>query len=130
MTELCFNIWYYLKPNQTISLLAAKAYILDGSVEEKADMLRSLSRHDYRTVPAYELPAAVQNLNTNGVPYGALKDLGVEVIFRDVFAAIACTLPTEVPFPDDKLFYATPLFDFGEGFVPAEIGDGFIRDRD
>lgn len=130
MDELCFNIWYYLKPDQTISLLAAKAYILDGSVEAKAAMLQSLSRHDYRTVPAYELPADMQYLNTNGVPYGALKDLGVDLIFRDVFSAIGRTLPPEVPFPDDKLFYATPLFDFGEGFVPAKIGDGYIRERD
>ena len=28
---------------------------------------------------------------------------------------------------DEKLFFATPLFDFGYGFAPAEIGDGFIR---
>ncbi len=61
MTELCFNIWYYLEPDQTISALAAKAYLLEGSEKEKADVLRSLSRHDFKTVPAYELPANVKH---------------------------------------------------------------------
>ena len=130
MTELCFNIWYYLKPDQTISALAAKAYILDGSEEEKEYMLRSLSRHDYRTVPVYELPAKVKTRYLNGVPYNALKDLGVDLTFEDVFEDITQNLHKAVPLPDDKLIFPTPLFDFGEGFVPAEIGNGFIKVRD
>lgn len=130
MTELCFNIWYYLERNQTISAVAAKAYLLDGSEKQKADLLRYLSRHDYRTVPTYELPAAVRRRYPKGVPYGALKELGVDVIFKDVFEIIARSLQQGILFPDDKLFFATPLFDLGEGFTPAEIGDGFIKSRD
>jgi hypothetical protein len=130
VTELCFNLWYYLQPTQTISALAGKAYLLDGTEGEKESMLRSLSRLDYKTVRVYEVPSAIESRYPTGMPYGALKDIGVDVVFKEVFDDIASSLQSDLPFPDDKLFFATPLIDFGEGFAPAEIGDGFIKDRD
>lgn len=123
MTELCFNLWYYLTAQQTISGLSARAYLLDGDDEDKARVLSSLSRHDFKVVPVYSLPAGIIQ------HYGIIQQLGVEAVFKDVFEKIKGGLPRSVAFPDDKLYYATPLFDFGEGFVPAEIGDGFIKHR-
>ena len=86
-------------------------------------MLRVLSKYDYRLVQANRFP------QENTLHYLEIKRLGIEEIFKDEFERIRRSLPQEVQFPEDKLFYATPLFDFGQGFVPAEIGDGFIRER-
>jgi hypothetical protein len=58
----------------------------------------------------------------NALPYSALKDLGIEVVYENIFAKIGCDLPTDVTLPDNKAILATPLYDFGEGFVPAETG--------
>ncbi len=50
MPELCFNLWYYLDVQQQICAIAARAYLLAGSDEEKAVALRALSDHEYRTL--------------------------------------------------------------------------------
>ncbi len=121
MKELCFNLWYYLDITKMIVAVAARAYFLDGSDEEKAAVLLDLSREDYRVVPHVLIKA---------VHYSALKQFGVEEMFKDEFERIRREMPQEIPFPEEKLFYATPLFDFGDGFVPAEIGDGFIKERE
>jgi len=130
MIELCFNLWYCLDREQNIVAISAKAYMLDGTEDEKAALLKQLSRQDYRTVAAAPAPADLRRRYPNGLRYVALKQFGVEEVFKESFEGIRRSLPKGVPFPEDKLFFATPLFDFGEGFVPAEIGNGFIRDRD
>ena len=106
MKELCFNLWYYLDLQQRIVTIAARAYFLDGSEEEKAAVLLKLSREDYRVVPHVRIDA---------VHYSELQQFGVEEMFKGEFERIR-EMPKEIPFPEQKLFYATPLFDFGDGF--------------
>ena len=120
MKELCFNLWYYLDIEQNITAIAAKTYLLEGSDDDKASALLSASREDYGLVP----PSEIEPMN-----YSLLQRLGVETVFSSVFERIERDLPTNSVLPDEKCFYATPLFDFGEGFVPAIIGDGFITER-
>ena len=119
MKELCFNLWYYLD-HQSIVAVAARAYLLNGNDEEKAKVLMKLSQEDYLLVP---------RTRRDCVHYSVIQRIGVEEMFKDEFERIRREIPKGVCFPEDKLFYATPLFDFGEGFVPAEIGNGFIRSR-
>lgn len=121
MKELCFNLWYYLDIQERIVAVAARAYLLDGSDEEKGAVLLRLSREDYQIISHAPIEA---------VHYSELQRVGVEEIFKDEFERIRREMPKEIPFPEQKLFYATPLFDFGDGFIPAEIGDGFIRERE
>jgi hypothetical protein len=129
VTELCFNLWYYLASDQTIRALSARAYLLSGDEKEKGQVLAGLSTDDWRLVPAQPVPEEVRNGFGGEVPYWALKRLGVEAVFVEEFRRLRRELPVEVVFPDEKLYFATPLFDFGEGFTPAEIGDGYIRSR-
>jgi len=129
MTELCFNIWYYLDKQQRITAISAREYLLAGEDSEKSRVLEILSRNDYKIVSAYDLPKELEGRHPEGVWYGFLKELGIEVFYRDVFEEIRRSLPSTVSFPEDKLYFATPLFDFGEGYVPAEIGDGFITEK-
>jgi len=129
MVELCFNLWYFVTADQTLEALAARLYLLDGSDEEKASVLSGLSNHDFRLATKQPIPVAVQDYYGGVVPYSAIQQLGVEEVYREVFAELAATVPPEMEFPEEKVFFATPLFDFGEGYVPAMIGDGFIKNR-
>ncbi len=119
-SELCFNLWYFLNANQQITAVTAQVYSLEGSDEEKAAVLEQVSRSDHETVPRLEIEP---------VHYSMLAEKGVEVIFRRVFELISDALPDDVQLPEEKLYFATPMYDFGEGFVPAHIGDGFLKER-
>ncbi len=123
MSELCFNLWYYLNKQQCITAIAARAYLLDGDEERMGAALMALSRHEYRTLQASPPPQGA------ALHYSELKRLGVEAVFKQEFERIRRALPSGIAFPEEKFFLATPLFDFGEGFVPAEIGNGFITER-
>ena len=129
MSELCFCVWYYLTASQTIAGLSVRAYVLEGNEDEKALVLRSLSTQDYKLCQSSGLPASLTRRYPQGVPYSVIRDLGVEQVFAGEFSRIAESLPLGMELPEDKLFFAIPLFDFGSGYVPAEIGDGYIRER-
>jgi hypothetical protein len=120
MKEFCFNLWYHLDREQNITAIAAKAYLLDGDDDDKASALMSSSVEDYRNLTFLKLKA---------VNYSVLGVVGVEEFFTNEFERIRRELPKGNVLPEDKLFYATPLFDFGQGFVPAEIGNGYVRER-
>jgi hypothetical protein len=121
MKEICFNLWYYLDSKQNIEAVAAKAYLLEGDDERKGQSLRESSAKDYRSIIPHKITP---------IHYSLLQELGVEEVFAPEFRRIARNLPKGVALPEDKLYWATPLFDFGAGYVPAEIGNGFIKDRD
>lgn len=130
MNEICFNLWYYLAKDQTIIGLAARAYYLGGDNDEaKAKILHELSKYDYLITPTHPVPDDITRKVGGNCRYTILKALGVESVFGDVFRIIQSMMPTGNKLPEDKLFYATPLFDFGSGFEPAAIGDGFIKSR-
>jgi hypothetical protein len=84
MKEPCFNLWYYLDIKQRIVAIAARAYFLDGSDEEKAAVLLKLSQEDYRLVP---------HLRIEAVHYSELQQFGIEEIFKDQFERIRREMP-------------------------------------
>jgi hypothetical protein len=129
MTELCFNLWYYLNEKQLITAIAARAYFLEGADDDKSAILSALSKHDYKITEAYPPPEELRRQHRNGLNYAALKDYGIDEVYKEVFAMLRRSLPKDVAFPNDKLFLATPLYDFGHGFVPARIADGFVTER-
>src|SRR5262245_17173802 len=107
MKELCFNLWYWLDKRQHIIAIAAKGYVLDGSDDTKAAVLAKLSNLEYSNIPAFALPKSIY--------YTELKRRGVESVFAPEFDRIRKNCPEDLPFPNEKLFYATPLYDFGQG---------------
>ena len=130
MTELCFNIWYYIDKDQNIIAISAREYMLGGDDDSKASILKQLSMFDYKTVDAVQLPASLQKQFSGGVNYSIIRQIGVEEVFKELFEGIRHSTADGISFPEDKLFFATPLFDLGNGFIPIEIGDGYIRERD
>jgi hypothetical protein len=129
LAELCFNLWYYLNEEQLITAIAARGYFLEGTNEDKSAILSTLSKHDYKITKTYPPPEELRRQHRKGIQYSALKDYGIEEIYKEVFTILSQSLPKGVAFPNDKLFFATPLYDFGHGFVPARIGDGFVTER-
>jgi hypothetical protein len=119
--ELCVNLWYWLDRQHNITAIAGKAYLLSGSDKEKGAALLRASGEDYHSVPRTEIEP---------VHYSTLGSVGIEMFFASEFERLQRALPKGQSLPEEKLFWATPLYDFGEGFAPAEIGDGFIRSRD
>lgn len=119
--EVCFNLWYWLNERQQIVAIAAKGYILDGSEDQKGKALLERSGEDYRQVAALALEEPIH--------YSELQERGVEEVYAPEFERIRLGLPAKVPFPEDKLFWATALYDFGQGYVPVVIGDGYIGER-
>ncbi len=79
------------------------------------------SSEDYRLIAAVALEEPIH--------YSELKERGIEEVYEPEFERIREEIGPNVPFPDDKLFWATPLYDFGQGHVPAVIGDGNISER-
>jgi hypothetical protein len=100
-------------------------------LRNSSNVLEALSYNDIKLVPRKALPRALVHEYGGHVPYFALKDRGVEEIYKEVFDELQTSIPPGISFPDDKLYFATPLFDFGfgDGYMPAEIGDGFIRSK-
>ena len=129
MTELCFNIWYYLNKNQTIKAISARGYFLEGPDENKSAILAVLSKHEYKIVHTWPVPELLRRNYGEAFHYTLVHELGVEEVYKEIFSEIQKSLPKNIILPEDKLFYATPLYDFGKGFVPAVIGNGFIRER-
>lgn len=96
--------------------------MLGGDEDAKGTLLAELSACEYLLVPAQHLAEPIH--------YSELQRRGIEVVFGSEFERIRRSLPKGITFPEDKLFWATPLFDFGQGYVPALIGDGFIKERE
>lgn len=124
MKELCFNLWYWLDPQQMIVAIAARSYMLRGSEDTKGSILAELSACDYELAQAVRLAKPIHYLELKQ------RGMGIEAIFEEELERIKRSLPKGITFPDDKLHWLTPLFDFGHGYVPALIGDGFIKERD
>jgi hypothetical protein len=129
MNELCFNLWYYLAENQTITHVAARCYMLGGTDDEKGRVLKALSEHDFQLVPRHPPPKSLTKLTGRNIHYSAINNFGIEEIYAEVFRRIEKQMPDGISFPTEKLSFATPLYDFGDGYVATEIGDGFIRTR-
>ena len=129
MRELCFNLWYKIDANGMIISIAGRAYLLEGTDKDKTAVLANLSDQDYKAVDFMPVPRNIRSIFKNGVQYSMFDQIRIDEFYKEVFAAIRASITPDVPFPDDKLYHFTPLFDFGDGYVPAEIGKNFIRKR-
>ena len=103
LPELAACLWAFMDANtQLIYALGGRAYSLSGSDEVKAQVLRELSRHDYRTVKRVRVPERISVQYADGsqqsgvAPPSAMNDPNV-MLFEDVFAEIEEALP---PLPD------------------------------
>ena len=128
--ELCFCFWYYLSGQRNLVGLSARGYYLSGDDDQKGQLLSRLASSDHRTQNISHVPPRLLRLFPDGVPYETVMEFGIEEVFAELIVNIAGRMPPGLPVPEEKLFYAQPMFDFGHGYIPCEIGDGFVRGRD
>lgn len=130
-TEIIVNLWYYVDEEcQFISTLAGRAYIADGTDEEKTALLKRLAQTDY--------PLAVQRLVPDryvsdfagkmrpGIAHVSELDNPATQLFEDVYQALeeklakmaeTRNLPVDdFKIPDSPLFVMTALYqdDYGQ----------------
>ena len=128
-TELCYCLWYFLSPNRKVIGVCSRSYVLGGSDAEKEQVLSALALSDHRSQGVRPPSRRLLTAFPEGIPYEAVSKLGVSEFFAEEFARLAGQMPPSLPVPEGKLFFAQPMFDFGSGFLPCEIGDGFVKER-
>lgn len=107
-SELCCNLWaIFDSSTQVIYGYAGKAYALEGSDEEKLEILRKLSAFDYQTAEAVNLP---DRFKLEG-PEGQIKQ-GVTTIqafydqnyglFNELFEHIENQLPKIIDYSQEE----------------------------
>jgi hypothetical protein len=123
--ELCCNLWAILdKDTQVIYALTGKIYALQGTDEEKLNVLRQLSLHDHQTTQADNLPERFTITGRDGLQQKRMTTIGTfydpnSVLFEELFTRLELKLPAtidyqsaepkEVPqkLPDDPLCIST-----------------------
>ncbi|MGW0035959.1 hypothetical protein [Gordonia sp. NPDC003376] len=64
--EVCFNLWAFADVSGLIRRISGKAYILDGSDEQKSAVLRSLAGSDFRTAATRPVPDRLGVVDRDG----------------------------------------------------------------
>lgn len=136
-SEICVNCWYFVDSTGVVLRLAARAYALTGTEEEKLATLRVLSGSDHITAIAGRVPERYV-LTCDGSRFvGAIPASALEVdpipVFEDLFADIARSLPTVVasfedeyvefenPLREPFLWVATAVFEENDGSLVARL---------
>lgn len=95
--ELCLNTWFFVDDTGMVIRIAAKAYALTGSDEQKLAVLKSLAGTDHLTATQGRVPQGyltdVDGQKTPGcIPAAALQTDPLPV-FDELFAEIEKSLP-------------------------------------
>ena len=130
--EIILNLWYYVdEEQQFIFALAGRAYIANGSDEEKTALLKQLAATDYPL--AFKLPTPDRYVTfyagkmRPGIAHATELDDPATQLFEEVYQAIEADLakmaeerncPMEdYKIPDNPLFVMTALYQEDEGGV-------------
>jgi hypothetical protein len=139
LPELAACLWAFMDAStQLIYALGGRAYSLAGSDAAKLQVLRELSRHDYRTVKRMRVPERLRVCYADGskhsgvAPPSAMNDPNI-MLFEDVFAEIEEALPplpafvsnrpTVQRFPNDLLCVRTLVYEDAAGNCRAIVDD-------
>ncbi len=101
--ELTACLWAFMDADtRRIYALGGRAYSLAGSDEAKLQILRGLSRHDYRSITRFKVPERFKiqfgdGSQRSGVASPRTVNDPSAMLFEDVFVEIEKTLP---PIPD------------------------------
>ena len=95
--EICLNTWFFVDSTGMVIRIAAKAYALKGSDEEKLAILKSLAGTDHLSATQGRIPeryvTTVEGQEMAGsIPAAALQ-LEPLPVFDDLFTEIEKSLP-------------------------------------
>jgi hypothetical protein len=135
--EVILNLWYVRDEEGIIYSLRVKAYIGEGTDEEKLSFLQDRARLDYLIAEQFEIPERFHTTigvgrETRKLPVGhiaMLKTLGSPIaIFEDAIKTIEDRFPAQsgVSISQDPLVCTSALMKNAEGVIEPRI-NGQIR---
>jgi hypothetical protein len=124
-TEITLNLWYVIDDLGFIYSLRARAYIGQGSDEEKLEQLQSLASTDYLIARIFPIP---KKYHIHGQPFfhkSGLDLMETIDLFQEAIEALQSDLPSQTPLdiPDKPLVCITPLFGNDDGDIRPFISD-------
>jgi hypothetical protein len=135
--EICLNTWFFVDSTGMVIRIAAKAYSLKGSDEEKLAILKSLAGTDHLSATQGRIPeryvTTVEGQEMAGsIPAAALQSEPLPV-FDDLFTEIEKSLPQLYRTVDDQyepfklhltepfLWVMTSIFESNDGQLVARV---------
>jgi hypothetical protein len=135
--EICLNTWFFVDSTGMVIRIAAKAYALKGSDEEKLAILKSLAGTDHLSATQGRIPqkyvTTVDGQEMAGsIPAAALQ-LEPLPVFDDLFTEIEKSLPQLYRTVDDEyepfklqlteafLWVMTSVFESNDGQLVARV---------
>ena len=135
--EICLNCWFFVDSTGIVIRLAAKAYALSGSDDEKLGMLTGLAATDHLAAIHGKVPQRfILNLDDVRLP-GAIPASSLQLdpipVFEDLFKEISTSLPDLIRSVDDEyekfkiqltepfLWVLTSVFESSDGQLIARI---------
>lgn len=135
--EVCLNCWYFVDSTGIVLRLAAKAYALAGTDEEKLSVLKALSGTDHLTAVMGKVPQryifTADGNQLRGAVSASLVEMDPIPVFDDLFQEISENLPELIRSVDDCyekfqmeltepfLWVLTPVFESTDGTLIARI---------
>lgn len=135
--EICLNTWFFVDSTGMVIRIAAKAYALKGTDEEKLAILKSLAGTDHLSATQGRIPKRyVTNVDgqemEGSIPAAALQTDPLPV-FDDLFTEIEKSLPQLYRTVDDEyepfkleltepfLWVMTSIFESNDGQLIARV---------
>jgi hypothetical protein len=96
--EICVNVWHFVDETGMVMMLAAKAYALRGTDDEKLAVLKSLSATDYLSAIQARVPDQYVLSTVDGDLKGVLPASALQMdpvpVFDHLFQKLADSLPS------------------------------------
>lgn len=96
--EVCLNVWHYVDDTGMVMMLAAKAYALRGTDEEKLAVLKSLAATDYLTALQARVPEHYVLSTDEGELCGVIPASSLQMdpapVFDELIGGLTDSFPT------------------------------------
>ncbi len=135
--EVCLNCWYFVDATGVVLRLAAKAYALAGTDQEKIVALKAMAATDHLTALQGKVPQRYVLTADDTQFHGAIPASAIEMdpipVFDDLFQEISENLPELIRSVDDSyekfqmelnepfLWVLTSVFESPDGTLIARI---------
>lgn len=135
--EICVNCWYFVDCTGVVLRLAAKAYALSGTDDEKLTLLKRLSATDHLTAIQGRVPQRYVVSMDGQEFHGAVPASAIEAdpvpVFEEMFDQILRTLPELFQAVDDSyqpfkmelrepfLWVSTAVYEESDGTLVARV---------
>jgi len=135
--EICLNTWVFVDSTAMVIRIAAKAYALKGTDEEKLTILKSLAGTDHLTATQGRIPTKYSTKldgqdMAGTIPFAAIQSNPIPV-FEDLFTEIEKSLPQlyravndqyepfKLQLTESFIWVMTSVFESNDGQLIARI---------